>query len=89
VTVTNVATNAKYEATTATDGGYTIKVPEGTYHIEVELRPGDTLSNRPADTKINNGIATQAGISRNTTRFETRGRNSSPGIGDNTALLPI
>jgi hypothetical protein len=54
VTVTNVATNAKYEATTATDGGYTIKVPEGTYHIEVELRPGETLSKRPDDTHINN-----------------------------------
>lgn len=54
VTVTNVATSAKYEATTATDGGYTIKVPEGTYHIEVELRPGETLSKRPADTHINN-----------------------------------
>jgi hypothetical protein len=54
VTVTNVATNAKDEATTATDGGYTIKIPEGTYHIEVELRPGETLSKRPADTKINN-----------------------------------
>ena len=91
MTVTNVATHAKYEATTATDGGYTIKVPEGTYHIEVELRPGETLSKRPADTKINNRIATQAGISRNTTRFKilSRGRNSSPGIGDNTALLPI
>jgi hypothetical protein len=54
VTVTNVATNAKYEVTTATDGGYTIKVPEGTYHIEVELRPGETLSKRPDDTHINN-----------------------------------
>jgi hypothetical protein len=54
VTVTNVASNAKYEVTTATDGGYTIKVPEGTYHIEVELRPGETLSKRPDDTHINN-----------------------------------
>jgi hypothetical protein len=89
VTVTNVATNAKYEATTATDGGYTTKVPEATYHIEVKLRPGETLSTRPADTKINNRIATQAAISRNTTRFEilSRGRHSSPGIGDNTGSL--
>ena len=54
MTVINVATDTKYEATTATDGRYTIKVPEGTYHIEVELRPGETLSKRPADTKINN-----------------------------------
>jgi len=54
VTATNLATNAKYEATTATDGGYTIKVPEGRYHIEVELRSGEALSKRPADTRINN-----------------------------------
>ena len=29
VTATNVATGTKYNATTATNGGYTIKVPEG------------------------------------------------------------
>jgi hypothetical protein len=44
----------RYEITTAADGGYTIKVPEGTYHLELELRPGETLSKRPADTHINN-----------------------------------
>jgi hypothetical protein len=54
VTAIDVATNAKYETSTAANGGYTIKVPEGTYHLEVELRPGETLSKRPADTHINN-----------------------------------
>jgi len=54
VTATNLATNAKYDATTGADGGYTIKVPEGRYHIEVELRSGETLSKRPNDTRINN-----------------------------------
>jgi hypothetical protein len=29
-------------------------VPEGRYPIEVELRPGEALSTRPADTRINN-----------------------------------
>jgi len=55
VTATNTATKAKYEATTAANGGYTIKVPEGTYHIEVELRPGETLVTRPDDVRIHNG----------------------------------
>ena len=55
VTVTNVATNVQYSATTADNGGYTIKVPEGTYRIEVELRPGETLAKRPDETQVNNG----------------------------------
>jgi hypothetical protein len=54
ITVTEVMTNARYEATTAANGGYTIQVPEGTYRIDVELRAGETLQTRPGDTRINN-----------------------------------
>ena len=43
VTVTNVRTATKYEATTAVDGGYTVQVPKGTYHIEVALEAGESL----------------------------------------------
>jgi hypothetical protein len=31
----------------------TNQVPEGTYHIELELRPGESLEKRPADTHVN------------------------------------
>lgn len=55
VTAINTATNAKYEATTASNGGYTIKVPEGTYRIDVELRANETLAKRPDETRIHNG----------------------------------
>lgn len=55
VTVTDVASGARFEATTGRSGGYTIKVPEGTYRIEVELRAGETLAKRPDDTHINSG----------------------------------
>jgi carboxypeptidase family protein len=55
VTAINTATQARYDATTATNGGYTIKVPEGTYRIEIELRAGETLSKQPGETHINNG----------------------------------
>jgi hypothetical protein len=55
VTVTEVTKGSHYEATTASNGGYTIKVPEGTYRIEVELRPTEALAKQPAQTKINNG----------------------------------
>ena len=55
VTVINTATQARYDTTTAANGGYTIKVPEGTYRIELELRPGESLSKQPGETHINNG----------------------------------
>jgi Carboxypeptidase regulatory-like domain len=55
VTVTNVRTATKYEAQTAVDGGYTIQVPEGTYHIEVALAPGELYARRPENTHIDKG----------------------------------
>jgi len=53
VTAVNTATNARFEATTATNGGYTIQVPEGTYRLEVELRPGETVATQPDETRVN------------------------------------
>ena len=55
VTVTNVATGRRFDTTTSVTGGYTIKVPVGTYRLEVELRAGETLAKRPDDTHVNNG----------------------------------
>jgi hypothetical protein len=43
----------RYEATTGVNGGYTIKVPEGTYRLELELRAGETLTAKPGETRIN------------------------------------
>jgi len=54
VTVIETTSGSRYDTTTATNGGYTIKVPEGTYRIEVELRPGETLAKQPDQTKIGN-----------------------------------
>ena len=53
VTLTEISTNAHYDTTTAANGGYTIQVPPGTYRIEVELRPGETLEKHPADIRVN------------------------------------
>jgi hypothetical protein len=55
VTAIEVGTGSKYEATTGINGGYTIKVPEGIYRIEIELRGAETLGKRPEQTRINNG----------------------------------
>jgi hypothetical protein len=55
VTAVEVSKGSRFDATTATNGGYTIKVPQGTYHLEIELRGGESLAKRPDDTQVNNG----------------------------------
>ena len=54
VTATDTVRSARFDATTADNGGYTLKVPEGTYRLDVELRTGETLLKRPGDTRIAN-----------------------------------
>jgi hypothetical protein len=55
VTAIDQTSGARFEATTGTNGGYTIKVPTGNYRLEVELHSGETLSNRPDPTQVNVG----------------------------------
>ena len=52
VTAIEVNTQTRYDTTTAANGGYTIQVPEGTYRLELELRPSETLIKTPAETHI-------------------------------------
>ena len=47
-------TGEKFETTTGTNGGYTMKVPQGTYRLEVELRDGEKIVKHPGDTKVQN-----------------------------------
>jgi hypothetical protein len=64
VTVIDVKTGSRHDMTTASNGGYTIQVPEGTYRFEIELRAGETLAKQPDQTTVNNkGISTQAATS--------------------------
>ena len=53
VTAINVVTGAKYEASTAANGGYTLKVPIGRYRLEVELKPDESLADAPDVIEIN------------------------------------
>ena len=55
VTVTSVEGGQKYETSTATNGGYTIKVPTGKYRIEVELHDGEALEKAVTETEVNTG----------------------------------
>jgi hypothetical protein len=53
VAAIDVTTGARFEATTGQDGGYSMKVPEGTYRLDVEIRSGETVSKRPGETHVN------------------------------------
>lgn len=53
VTAIETATGKRFEATTGTNGGYTIQVPEGTYRLEVQLRDGERVSKQPGQTRVN------------------------------------
>ena len=55
VTAINAETGARFEASTASNGGYTIQVPKGKYRLEVELHAGETLTSEPGSTDINVG----------------------------------
>ena len=53
VTAIDTTTGARFEATTGVNGGYTIKVPEGTYRLEVQLLSGEIVAKQPSETKVN------------------------------------
>ena len=55
VTAVNVETGARIDASTTSTGGYTMRVPRGTYRLEVELRPGETLATQPGSTEVTAG----------------------------------
>jgi hypothetical protein len=55
VTAIDTTTQQHYDATTANNGGYTIKVPPGRYRLEVELRGRDQLAQQPEQTHVNVG----------------------------------
>ena len=52
VTAINTQSGARFEATTGPNGGYTIKVTQGTYRLELELQPGETVVKQPGETRI-------------------------------------
>ena len=53
VTAIDTQTGARFDATTGTNGGYTIKVPVGVYRLEVELKPGEAVAKQPGESRVN------------------------------------
>jgi uncharacterized protein YceK len=55
VTAIDTSTGARFDVSTASNGGYTVKVPAGTYRLEVELRTGERVATGPDSTQVNVG----------------------------------
>ena len=55
VSAIDMATEQHYDATTASNGGYTVKVPPGKYRLEMELRGGDQLARQPDQINVTAG----------------------------------
>jgi hypothetical protein len=55
VTAINQATGARFDTSTGTSGAYSLKVPSGTYRLEVELRSGEALATQPDVTDVGVG----------------------------------
>jgi hypothetical protein len=53
VSAVDTMSGARFEASTAANGGYTIKVPPGTYRLEVETRANEVVVTRPDPTEVN------------------------------------
>jgi hypothetical protein len=52
VAAINTMSGARFEASTAANGGYTIKVPVGTYRLEVETRQNEVVVTQPEPTQV-------------------------------------
>jgi Carboxypeptidase regulatory-like domain len=55
ITAVNVGTGARFDTSSTATGGYTVRVPAGTYRLEFELRPGETLATSPRPTEVDAG----------------------------------
>jgi hypothetical protein len=55
VTAVDTTSGARYEQSTAANGGYTVQVPTGTYRLELEVRAGERVATQPEPTEVNIG----------------------------------
>jgi hypothetical protein len=55
VVAVNMKTGTRVETSTAATGGYTMRVPPGTYRLELEMRAGEALVASPDPTEVDPG----------------------------------
>jgi Carboxypeptidase regulatory-like domain len=54
ITVVNVDTGERFQTATGDNGGYSLRVPPGTYRVEVQLRDGEKLAEKNATILLKN-----------------------------------
>ena len=52
VTAVNNADGQRYQVRTNNTGGFTLKVPPGSYRLEVEQQPGETVAGAPTAQQV-------------------------------------
>jgi hypothetical protein len=55
ITAIDATTSRRFDTSTGVGGSYSLKVPAGTYRLELELRPGEMLDARPEATDVGVG----------------------------------
>ena len=55
ITAVNVETGTRFDTSSTSNGGYTVRVSPGTYRLEVELRSGEALATAPQPTQVDPG----------------------------------
>jgi hypothetical protein len=55
VTIVNVETGERYQTATGQTGGYSLRVPPGSYRLEVQLQPGERVSEMKPALLLNIG----------------------------------
>jgi hypothetical protein len=58
ISVVNIETGERYQSTTGPNGGYSVRVPTGTYRLEVQLRKREKLSEDEPTILISAGADT-------------------------------
>jgi Carboxypeptidase regulatory-like domain len=52
VTAVNNANGQRFQVRTGNTGGFTLKVPPGSYRLEVELQSGEGVTGAPTDQRV-------------------------------------
>jgi carboxypeptidase family protein len=52
VTAVNNASGQRFQVRTSNTGGFTLKVPAGSYRVEVELQAGEGVTGAPTDQRV-------------------------------------
>ena len=69
ITLVNTETGQRFQTTTGQNGGYSLRVPAGTYRLDVQLRAGEKLAEENGTLLLrNNGGEAGGSVDNHTTR---------------------